>query len=94
MPLISLHKYRSVYEDQRLFRKPPLLGPPLSCAKVLLQRPALADRDPGPAAPAKPNSCRESFNEQGWDWTRIDTCYGNFQKSHTRILQTTTYSAL
>ena len=32
-PLISLHKYRSVYEHNILFRKPPLLGPPLSCAR-------------------------------------------------------------
>ena len=31
---MSLHKYRSVYENIRLFRKPPLLGPPLSCAKL------------------------------------------------------------
>ena len=30
IPLISLHKYRSSYEDRMLFRKPPLLGPPLS----------------------------------------------------------------
>ena len=36
MPLTPLHKYRSVYENNRLFRKPPLLGPPLSCAKVSL----------------------------------------------------------
>ena len=34
IPLISLHKYRSVYGNHRLFRKPPLLGPPLSCADV------------------------------------------------------------
>ena len=34
MPLISLHKYISVYENNRLFRKPPLPGPPLSCAKI------------------------------------------------------------
>ena len=34
MPFISLHKYRSVYENHRLFRKPPLLGPPLSCANT------------------------------------------------------------
>ena len=26
MPLISLYTYRSVYENNRLFRKPPLLG--------------------------------------------------------------------
>ena len=32
IPLISLHKYRSVYENNILFRKPPLVGPPLSCA--------------------------------------------------------------
>ena len=31
--MISLHRYRSVYEHRRLFRKTPLLGPPLSCAK-------------------------------------------------------------
>ena len=30
IPLISLHKYRSAYENDRLFRKTPLLGPPLS----------------------------------------------------------------
>ena len=30
MPLISLHTYRSVYDNNRLFRKPPLVGPPLS----------------------------------------------------------------
>ena len=36
IPLIALHKYRSVYENNRLFRKPPSLGPPLSCAKVVL----------------------------------------------------------
>ena len=29
-PFMSLHKYRTVYETNRLFRKPPLLGPPLS----------------------------------------------------------------
>ena len=29
-PSISLHKYRTVYENNILFRKPPLLGPPLS----------------------------------------------------------------
>ena len=28
--LISLYTYRSVYENNTLFRKPPLLGPPLS----------------------------------------------------------------
>ena len=28
--LISLHKYRTVCENNVLFRKPPLLGPPLS----------------------------------------------------------------
>ena len=33
---MSLHKYGSVYENNRLFRKPPLLGPPLSCAKLRL----------------------------------------------------------
>ena len=32
IPLISLHKYRSVYDNNRWFRKPPLLGPPSSCA--------------------------------------------------------------
>ena len=26
----SLNKYRNVYENNILFRKPPLLGPPLS----------------------------------------------------------------
>ena len=31
IPLISLHKYRSVYENNRRFRKPYLQGPPLSC---------------------------------------------------------------
>ena len=30
----SLHKHRSVYEHRILFRKPPLLGPPLSFAKL------------------------------------------------------------
>ena len=33
-PCISLHTYRIVYGSNRLFRKPPLLGPPLSCAKT------------------------------------------------------------
>ena len=28
-----MHKFISVYGNHRLFRKPPLLGPPLSCAK-------------------------------------------------------------
>ena len=32
VPLVSSHKYRSVNENHRVFRKPPLLGPPLSCA--------------------------------------------------------------
>ena len=32
LPLISSHKYRSDYENNRLFRKPPSLGPPWSCA--------------------------------------------------------------
>ena len=35
IPLFSLNKYRSVYEHKRLFRKPPLLGPPLSCANSI-----------------------------------------------------------
>ena len=34
-PLTSLHNYRSVYENDRLFRKPPLLGPPLSRGEEL-----------------------------------------------------------
>ena len=34
-PLIALHKYRTVYENNRLFRKPPLLGPPLSLPECL-----------------------------------------------------------
>ena len=34
IPLITLHKFRSVYENNRLFRKPPLLGPLLSCANT------------------------------------------------------------
>ena len=38
IPLISLHKYRSVHENKRSFRKPPLLGPPLSCAKERTRR--------------------------------------------------------
>ena len=29
-----IHTYRSVYDKHRLFRKPPLLGPPLSCGKL------------------------------------------------------------
>ena len=33
VPLFSLHKYGSAYENNRLLGKPPLLGPPLSCAK-------------------------------------------------------------
>ena len=37
-PLISLHKYIyiyiSVYENNRLLRKPPLLGPPLSLPEL------------------------------------------------------------
>ena len=33
IPFISLHNYRSAYERNRLFRKPPSLGPPLSCVK-------------------------------------------------------------
>ena len=33
IPLISLHTCRSVYKTNWLFRKPPLLEPPLSCAK-------------------------------------------------------------
>ena len=37
IPLFLLRKYRSVYESNRLFRKPPLLGPRLSCAKILWQ---------------------------------------------------------
>ena len=28
------YTYSSVYENHRLFRKPPLLGPPLSCANM------------------------------------------------------------
>ena len=35
IPLFSLHTYRSVYENNRLFREPPLLGPPLSCANTI-----------------------------------------------------------
>ena len=31
IPLISLQKYTSVYENNIIIRKPPLLGPPLSC---------------------------------------------------------------
>ena len=34
MPLTSLRKYRSLHENDRLFRKPPLLGPPLPCANI------------------------------------------------------------
>ena len=30
IPFIPLHKYRSVHEHHRLFRTPPLLGPPRS----------------------------------------------------------------
>ena len=32
IPLISWHIYRSENENKRLFGKPPLLGPPWSCA--------------------------------------------------------------
>ena len=40
-PLISLHRYRSVYENNRLFRKPPLLGPHLSLPETVKNRPRL-----------------------------------------------------
>ena len=40
-PLISLHKYRTVYENNILFRKPPLLGPPLSLPQI---RTGIGDR--------------------------------------------------
>ena len=36
-PLISLHNYRTVYENNRSFRKPPLLGPPLSSPEYSYQ---------------------------------------------------------
>ena len=39
---MSLHKYRSLKENNRLFRKPPLLGPPLSCAKLVRKCPELS----------------------------------------------------
>ena len=32
IPVISLHNYILIYDNTRLFRKPSLLGPPLSCA--------------------------------------------------------------
>ena len=34
MPLVTVHECTYVYENKRLFRTPPLLGPPLSCAKL------------------------------------------------------------
>ena len=35
---MSLRTYISVYENQRLIRKPPLLGPPLPCAELCYGR--------------------------------------------------------
>ena len=43
--------YRSVYGSNRLFRKPPLLGPPLSCYPLIVWRSAT----PCDAATTRPN---------------------------------------
>ena len=45
---IYIYTHTSVYENNKLFRKPPLLGPPLSCAKLLLQRPRTSPTSPSP----------------------------------------------
>ena len=52
IPFISSHKYRSVYENHRLFRKTPLLGHPLSCAEAWRCALAASSSSAGPTFPS------------------------------------------